>query len=159
VSYHLRRDRLLLQYWNHLRHGVVLVNMIHLQTYLDLLTFDLPFSTMHMHMHGDYLSGSGLWLWPFLQILPTVASFSSSRLTPQIPRTVYRYFWAIRFLRFSFSVFLFLVVGSVLLIKLTHVGFWAHVKIASRIVSYRCVALSAIAEPLVHFFQSCTPVG
>ena len=33
----------------------------------------------------------------------------------------------------------FLVVGSVRLIKLTNVGFWAHVKIASRIVLYRIV--------------------
>jgi len=41
------------------------------------------------------------------------------------------------FLLFSFSVFHFLVVGSVRLTKLTHVGFRAHVKIASRIVSYR----------------------
>ena len=41
------------------------------------------------------------------------------------------------FLRFSFvSVFYtFLVVGSVRWIKLTHVGFRAHDKIASRIVS------------------------
>jgi len=42
------------------------------------------------------------------------------------------------FSTFSFFVFLqFLVVGSVRLIKLTHVGFQAHVKITSRIVSYR----------------------
>ena len=38
---------------------------------------------------------------------------------------------------FTFSVFtLFLVVGSVRQIKLTYVSFRAHVKIASRIVSY-----------------------
>jgi len=43
------------------------------------------------------------------------------------------------FLLFSFfSVFYtFLAVGSVRLIKLTYVGFRTHVKIASRIVSYR----------------------
>ena len=42
------------------------------------------------------------------------------------------------FLLFRFSVFYtFLVVGSVRYIKLTYVGFRAHVKIASRIVSYR----------------------
>jgi len=35
-----------------------------------------------------------------------------------------------------FSVLHFLVVGSVRQIKLTHVGFRAHVKIASSIVSY-----------------------
>ena len=41
---------------------------------------------------------------------------------------------------FYFLVFLFLhflVFGSVWYIKLTHVGFRAHVKIASKIVSYR----------------------
>jgi len=38
---------------------------------------------------------------------------------------------------FSFSVFTLLVVAFVRQIKLTHVGFRAHVKIASRIVSYR----------------------
>jgi len=41
------------------------------------------------------------------------------------------------FLLFSFSVLHFLVVDSVRQIKLTHVGFRAHVKIASRIISYR----------------------
>ena len=41
---------------------------------------------------------------------------------------------------FSFFCFYtFLVVGSVRQIKLTYVGFRAHVKIASRIVSYRIV--------------------
>ena len=43
-----------------------------------------------------------------------------------------------RLLLFSFFLFLhFFVVGSVRQIKLTHVGFRAHVKIAFRIVSYR----------------------
>ena len=42
------------------------------------------------------------------------------------------------YLLFSFFCFYtFLVVGSVPTIKLTYVGFRAHVKIASRIVSYR----------------------
>jgi len=41
------------------------------------------------------------------------------------------------FLLFSFSVFHFLVVGSVQQIKLIRVGFWVHVKITSPIVSYR----------------------
>jgi len=40
---------------------------------------------------------------------------------------------------FSFSVLHFLVVVSVRQIKLTDVGFQAHVKIASRIVSYHIV--------------------
>jgi len=43
-------------------------------------------------------------------------------------------------LLFSFSVLHFLVVGSVRLIKLTHVGLQAHVKIVSRIVSYRIIS-------------------
>ena len=51
-------------------------------------------------------------------------------LTPRIPRTVYRYFWAYPFL-FFFSFSHFLVVSSVRQIKLTYVSFWAHVKIAS----------------------------
>jgi len=41
-----------------------------------------------------------------------------------------------------FSVLQFLVVVSVRYIKLTHVGFRAHVKIASRIVSYRSSGIS-----------------
>ena len=50
------------------------------------------------------------------------------------------------FLLFSFSVLHFLVVVSVRYIKLTYVGFRAHVKIASRIVSYafRSVKISNI---------------
>ena len=45
----------------------------------------------------------------------------------------------IRFLLFSFYVLHFLVIVSVRLVKLTHVGFRAHVKIASRIVIKQCV--------------------
>ena len=37
----------------------------------------------------------------------------------------------------TFCFYTFLVVGSVRQIKLTYVGYRAHVKIASRIVSYR----------------------
>ena len=55
-----------------------------------------------------------------------------------IPQTVYCYFWAYPFLLFSFSVLHFSVVGSVL----THVGFRAHIKIVSRIVSNRKVMFS-----------------
>jgi len=43
-----------------------------------------------------------------------------------------------------FSVPHFLVAGSVLSTNLTHVSFWSHVKIASRIVSYRILILYAI---------------
>jgi len=45
------------------------------------------------------------------------------------------------FLLLVFLFLHFLVVGSVRQIKLTHVGFRAHVKIASRIVSYVCRAV------------------
>ena len=44
-----------------------------------------------------------------------------------------------RFFTFEFSDFHFLVVGSMRQIKLTHVSLSAHVKLASRIVSYRFV--------------------
>jgi len=72
-------------------------------------------------------------------------SFSSSGLSTWFPR-LYCYFWAYPFLLFSFSVSHFLVVGSVRYIKVTHVGFRAHVKIASRIVSYRIVSIRAHVE-------------
>jgi len=47
---------------------------------------------------------------------------------------------------FSFSVLHFLVVVSMRQIKLTDVGFQAHVKIASRIVSYRGLANPRIED-------------
>ena len=53
------------------------------------------------------------------------------------PRLFTVIFEHICFLLLVFLFLHFLVVGSVRLIKLTHVGFRAHVKIASRIVSYR----------------------
>ena len=69
-----------------------------------------------------------------LQIFRTVAFFSSLRLTPWIPRAVYRYFWAYPFLLFSFSFFHFLVFCS----ALTYISLWAQVKIASyHIVSFQ----------------------
>ena len=53
-------------------------------------------------------------------------------------QTVYCYFWAYLFSTFSFSVFtLFSCRFRAVLDKLIHVGFRAHVKTASRIVSYR----------------------
>ena len=53
---------------------------------------------------------------------------------------------------FTFSLFRFLVSGSVLQIKLTWVGFWAHVKIASRIVSYRMIiGFAPSPTPLCRF--------
>ena len=60
-------------------------------------------------------------------------SFSSSGLTTWIPET---FTDTSEHIRFYFLVFFFhfLVVGSMRWIKLTHVGFRAHVKIASRIV-------------------------
>ena len=71
----------------------------------------------------------------FCKSFPPQPSFSSSELTTWIPRTVYCYFEHIRFFTFQFFfVFPFSVVVSVRQIKLTRVGFSAHVKIASRIV-------------------------
>jgi len=68
---------------------------------------------------------------------PRSLSFSSSGFTTWIPQTFTVTSEHIRLLLFSFfSVLHFLVVGSVRQIKLTRVGFRAHVKIASRIVSY-----------------------
>jgi len=64
-------------------------------------------------------------------------SFSSSGLITWIPQTFTVTYEHVRFLLFSFSVLHLLVVVSVRQIKLTHVGFRAHIKIASRIVSYR----------------------
>ena len=61
----------------------------------------------------------------------------------------------IPFLLFSFSVLHFLVVVSVRQIKLTHVGFRAHVKIASRIVSYR----NTQTDMLIAILRSPTVVG
>jgi len=73
----------------------------------------------------------------------------------------YCYFWVYLFSTFSFSVFTLLAVGSVRWIKLTHVGFRAHVKIASRIVSYRylsgarCRLARGPADTPLPFTVSC----
>jgi len=59
-------------------------------------------------------------------------------LTARISRTVYRYFWAYPFLLSRFFFFPhFLFAGSVQRIKMIYVSFWAHVKIASRILEDR----------------------
>ena len=75
----------------------------------------------------------------FLQILLTVASFffleTDHMDSPDCFTVISEH---ICFLLLVFFLFLhFLVVGCVRWIKLTHVGFRAYVKIASRIVSYR----------------------
>ena len=63
-------------------------------------------------------------------------SFSSTGFTTGIPQTVYLLLSIFRLLLFSFFSFLhFLIVVSVRQVKMTHVGFRAHVKIAYRIVS------------------------
>jgi len=88
--------------------------------------------------HHPWLFHSGLNTSLFSRSFSAQPSFSSSGLTPRIPQTVYRYFWAYLFFTFLvFPFFQFLVVGSVQQIKPTHVSFCLHVKIASRIVSYR----------------------
>ena len=57
-----------------------------------------------------------------------------------LAKHVYCYFWAYLFSTFSFLCFYtFQLSVSVWQIKLTHVGFRAHVKITSRIVSYRII--------------------
>jgi len=61
-------------------------------------------------------------------------SFSSSGLTTWIPQTLTVTSEHIHFYFLVFFCFTLLVVVSVRSIKLTHVGFRAHVKIASRIV-------------------------
>jgi len=57
---------------------------------------------------------------------------SPSGLTPHTPWTVTSTSENIRFYFFYF--FHFLAVGSMWYIKLTHVSFWAHVKIVHHIV-------------------------
>jgi len=73
---------------------------------------------------------------PFLQIIPTAAFLFLLQDWLHDSPDFYCYFRAYPFLLSTFSVLHFLVVVSVRYIKLTHVGFRAHVKIASRIVSY-----------------------
>ena len=55
-----------------------------------------------------------------------------------------------------FCFYIFLVVGSVRQIKLTYVGFRAHVKIASRIVSYCTVCRSNITTVMRIFMLTQT---
>jgi len=57
-----------------------------------------------------------------------------------------------------FCFYTFLVVGSVRRIKLTYVGFRAHVKIASRIVSYRIVYLSVSCRNFSFQYSTIFPI-
>ena len=95
----------------------------------------------------------------FCKSFPPQPTFSSFGLTPRIriPLTVYRYFGAYPFLLFTFSVLHFLVVGSVRQMKLTHVGFRAHVKIASRIVSWHTGRPGDIVGEGMSLQQICFP--
>jgi len=70
---------------------------------------------------------------------------ASTRHTKSVPVCS----WAYPFLLLVFSVLHFLVVVSVRWIQLTHVGFRAHVKIASRIISYRIVSYRMLYGPAV----------
>ena len=83
-------------------------------------------------------------------------SFSSSGLTTRIPQTLTVTSEHIRFYFLVFFLFSqLLVVVSMRYIKLTHFGFRAHVKIASRIVSYGPMACSTIgAHRLTPFMLS-----
>ena len=81
-----------------------------------------------------------------------------SGLTPRIPRIVYRYFWACLF--FYFLVFLcsiFLVFGSVL-IKMTYVSFWVHVKSVSHVVSYCKVLILVLFKDFQFQLELCKTV-
>ena len=59
---------------------------------------------------------------------------------------------------FLHSLFTLLVVGSVRLIKLTYVSFWAHVNIASRIVLYTSTGWLKIKYPTGEYAISPQPV-
>jgi len=61
-------------------------------------------------------------------------------------------------LLYSFSVLQFLVVVSVRQIKPTYVGFRAHVKIASRIVSYRTTRTWCSNTVLPYILQRVLPL-
>jgi len=81
------------------------------------------------------------------------------RLFSRIPRIVYRYFWACLF--FYFLVFLysiFLVFGSVL-IKMTYVSFWVHVKIVSHVVSYCKVLILVLFKDFQFQLELCKTVA
>jgi len=91
---------------------------------------------MPLTVHLLLVFHSRLKIFLFLQILPT-AAFFFFRTDCIIPQTFTVTSSVICFYFFSFSVLQFLVVVSVRWIKLTHVGFRGHVKIASCIVSYR----------------------
>jgi len=97
------------------------------QSYLLLSVFHHPLC--HSLFHS--------WLKTSFSANPShrSLSFSSSGFTTWIPQTVYCYFWAYSVVYFLvFFLFLhFLIAGSVRWIKLTHVGFRAHVKISYRI--------------------------
>ena len=91
------------------------------------------------HPRHSFMSG----LKPFLlQMLPTVAFLFFYGFPGLFTDTSE----LIRFYFISSSFFRILVFGSVRLIKLTCVSFWAHVKIASRIVSYRIVSVSSLTS-------------
>ena len=95
-------------------------------------------------------------LKPFLQILPIVPFLFFFRTdctdSPDcLPISVFY------FLVFLF--FHFLVVGSVRYIKLTHVSFWLHVKVASRIILYRlsvCLSRVQVLFELARFHAPST---
>ena len=87
-------------------------------------------STHHSHHpFTPSLFHSRLKTFLFCKSFPPKPTFSSSALTPRIPRTVYRYFWAYAFLVCSLPVLH--CCCSVLQINLTHVGSWTHVRISS----------------------------
>jgi len=94
------------------------------QLSLSVQTYNLPFSSNPSHCS---------------------LSFSSLGLATWFPKLLLLLL-ACPFLLFSFSVLHFVVVVSVRWIRLTHIGFRAHVKIASRTVSYRNVVVRRLTS-------------
>ena len=111
--------------------------------YLPTVILIIIRSLSQLYYITHSLFHSRLKTFLFYKSFPTAAfPFSSSGFTTWIPQTVYCHFLAYQSFTFQFLIFTLFSFGSVPQIKLTHVGFRAHVKrkhvkIASRIVSYR----------------------
>ena len=101
----------------------------HLLSYL-LLWYSITHSLSHSRLKSFLFCKSSL-SQPFLFLLQD-SLYGSPRLFTVTSEHI-RLFYFLLF----FCFYTFLVVGSVRQIKLTYVDFRAHVKIASRIVSYR----------------------
>ena len=115
--------------WRRVQHWTVESYTVMLTVILTIIWYSITHSLFHSRLK-TFLFCKSFLTQPFLFLL-------QDSLGPTwISQTVYCYFWAYPSLLFSFSVLQFIVVVSVRYIKPTHVGFRAHVKITSRIVSY-----------------------